>query len=212
MIRVIPQFVPKEPFRMMVSSGLDSIAAAHWLKHHYHKKFTIVHFNHSVQHLNDKMEHFVSEFGKDFDIECHYEYRWHSKWSDTSENGLREWRLSEMKKIGGKFATAHHLDDCVENFLQRTFSGNPEHKPIKEFTQFDGFSIYHPFLKTTKEDFINYVNDNDLLKYVVEDPTNKETTCNRNWLRNVVIPEISTRINLQSVVRKKFYNHTNETP
>lgn len=213
MIKVIPAYVPREPFRFCVSGGIDSIAAAHWLKHHYHKKFTIIHFNHSVQHLNDRMEHFVSEFAKDFDIECGYEYRWYSKWSDTSENGLREWRLSEMNKIGGKFATAHHLDDCVENYLDNCFKGCPEHKPIKEFSQFDGFSIYHPFLKTTKEDFLLYCIENDLMKYVVEDPTNKEVSQKRNWIRNVIVPELDKRdLGLQTVVRKKFYTYTNETP
>jgi tRNA(Ile)-lysidine synthase len=207
MIRVIPQYVPKDPFTVCVSSGVDSIAAAHWLKHNYHKKFNILHFNHDVQDINENMEDRVAAFADDFGIKCLYEYRFYSSFTDTSENGLREWRLSVMKGYGGKFITAHHLDDACENFLQRTLSGNPEYKPIQEFTQFEGFSIYHPFLTTTKQDFIDYANENGLMKYVVEDPTNKINDANRNWLRNVVIPEISTRINLRSVVKRKFYNN-----
>lgn len=207
MIKVVSQYVPKEPLYVCVSGGVDSIAAAHWLKHHYHKKFTIVHFNHSVQHLNDKMEHYVKGFCEDFSIECINKYRWHSKWSDTSEGGLRDWRLSEMKLMCGKFVTAHHLNDCVENYLDNCFKGCPEHKPIKEFTQFDNFSIYHPFLRTTKQDFINYALENDLLKYVIEDPTNKEVSQKRNWIRNVIVTELEERnLGIETVVRKKFYS------
>ena len=213
MIKVIPQYVPKEPFTVCVSGGIDSICAAHWLKHHYHKKFGMVHFNHWVQPtINNNMEVNVAKFAKDFNIGCLYSCRSNPDFSDTSENGLREWRLSEMKFWGGKFITAHHLDDACENYLSNCFTGNPEHKPISEFTQFDKFSIYHPFLLTTKQDFIDYANENDLMKYVVEDPTNKDTKYKRNWIRNVIVPELNERdMGLQTIVRKKFYNNLIKT-
>lgn len=211
MIKVISQYVPKAPFTVCVSSGVDSIAAAHWLKHNYHKEFNIIHFNHGYQDINTEMEEKVAQFAKAFTIECLYSYR--PPWiTDNSENGLREWRLSEMRKIGGKYVTAHHLNDCVENYLMNCFHGTPEYKPIQEFTQFNGFSIYHPFLTTTKEDFIRYAIKNDLMKYVVEDPTNKEVTQKRNWIRNVIVPELDAwEMGLQTIVKKKFYNNLIKT-
>ena len=205
MIKVNPQWVPKEPFHVCVSGGIDSIAAAHWLKHHYHKKFTVLHFNHWLGIINDNMEDSVTKFCDTFNIPINYSYRSSCEYTDETENGLRQWRLSVMKDFGGKFVTGHHLNDCVENYLSNCFKGCPEHKPIKEFSQFEGFSIYHPFLKTTKQDFIDYVNDNDLMKYVVEDPTNNNTEYMRNWMRNVIIPEINSRHTLETIVRKKFY-------
>ena len=79
--------------------------------------------------------------------------------------------------------------------------------PIQWSTFFDGnFSIFHPFLKTSKQDFIDYAEANDLMKYVVEDPTNKETKNKRNWVRNTIIPEINGRdMGIETIVRKKFY-------
>lgn len=213
MIKVISQFVPKE-FTLCVSGGVDSIAAAHWLKYNFRRKFTVLHFNHNVQDINDEMEQKVYEFILKYLIQdCGGKMIIRDESStpafkDTSEAGLREWRLYKMRGIGGNFVTAHHLDDAVENYLMNCFHGTPEHKPISEFTQFKGFSIYHPFLLTTKQDFIDYAIEHDLMKYVVEDPTNKETTQKRNWIRNVIVPELKDRqLGLNTIVRKKFYNN-----
>jgi tRNA(Ile)-lysidine synthase len=209
MIKVIPQYVPKEPFTVLVSGGLDSIAAAHWLKHNYHKKFFILHFNHRVQATNDDMRNAVRQFCIDFSIPYDSYFRTDGEFPDTSENGLREFRLSVMKMIGGKFVTAHHLNDACENYLDNCFKGCPEHKPINEFTQFNGFSIYHPFLKTTKQDFMDYAKEHGLGKYIVNDDSNSDTKYKRNWIRHKIIPEINDRnLGLETVVLKKFYNNT----
>ena len=211
MIKVIPQFVPSEPFTVLVSGGVDSIAAAHWLKHQYHKKFSILHFNHRVQPINDEMRNRVRKFCIDFEIPYDSYFRTDEECSDLSENGLRQFRLKVMETIGGKFVTGHHLNDAVENSMMMMFKGTPEYKPIKEFTQFTEFSIYHPFLKTSKQDFIDYIDQNDLGKYVVEDPTNNDNTQLRNWIRNIILPEINTRINMETVVFKKFYSNKKTT-
>lgn len=209
MIKVIPQYVPKEPFTVLVSGGIDSIAAAHWLKHNYYKNFSVLHFNHRVQPINDEMRNQVRQFCIYNKIPYDCYFRIDEEFPDTSEKGLREFRLAVMKMIGGKFVTAHHLNDACENYLDNCFKGFPEHKPISEFSQFNGFSIYHPFIKTTKQDFIDYIVKNDLLKYVVIDPTNTDTKYKRNWIRNVIIPEINSReLGLETVVLKKFYNNT----
>jgi tRNA(Ile)-lysidine synthetase-like protein len=212
MIKVIPQYVPREPFTVLVSGGVDSIGAAHWLKHNYHKKFSILHFNHKVQPINDDMENSVKQFCIDFKIRYDSYFRTDGKFPDTSENGLREFRLSVMKLIGGKFVTAHHLDDAIENYLMNCFHGTPEHKPISEFTQFEGFSIYHPFLLTSKSNFWDYTYENNLRDYVVHDPTNADIKHKRNWVRNIIVPELNVRsLGIHSIVKKKFYTNLIKT-
>ena len=208
MIKVIPQFVPKEPFHVLVSGGIDSIAAAHWLTHRYHKRFTVIHCNHKVQSINTDMELKVKQFCIDFKIPFDSYFRNENEYPDTSEKGLRDFRLGVMSVIGGKFLTGHHLNDAVENYIDNCLKGCPEFKPIKEFSQFKGFSIYHPFLKTTKSEFIEYVESNDLSKYIVYDISNENLKYKRNWIRNIIIPEISARdIGLEKVVCSKFYNN-----
>ena len=197
--------LPREPFTLLVSGGVDSIAAAHWLKVIYRKEFSILHFNHNIQSANADMESAVSSFAKMFEIPIKTITR-STDTKMTHEHELRDWRLFEMAKIGGNFITGHHLNDCVENYIDNCLKGTPEYKPINESTKFDNFTIYHPFLTTKKQDFIEYCDTNDLNKFIVIDPTNSENDFKRNWIRNKLAKEIYDRnIGIEKVVLKKFY-------
>lgn len=200
-------YLPKEPFTLLVSGGVDSIAAAHWLKTRYSKNFNILHFNHNVQSVNDVMEESFINFAKAFDFnDAFIITRKDVYCTDYSENGLRQWRLDHLRELSGNFITGHHLNDCVENYIDNCLKGTPEYKPINESTKFDNFTIYHPFLTTKKQDFIDYCNTNDLTKFVVTDPTNSENEFKRNWIRNKLAKEIYDRnIGIEKVVLKKFY-------
>jgi tRNA(Ile)-lysidine synthase len=155
------------------------------------------------------MRNQVRQFCIDNKIPYDCYFRIDEEFPDTSENGLREFRLAVMKMIGGKFVTAHHLNDAWENYLDNCFKGCPEHKPISEFSQFNGFSIYHPFLKTTKSDFWGHASNNNLFRYIINDPTNSDTKYKRNWIRQKIIPELKDRnLGLETIVLKKFYNNT----
>ena len=192
---------------MMVSGGVDSIAAAHWLKFRYHADISILHFNHDIQTANIQMEKSVLSFMDDFGFSGMVIERG-AEYTDTSENGLRQFRLAQMGIIDENiFITAHHLNDAVENYLANCFDGFPEYMPIQPVSKFENFEVLHPFLTATKKDFIRYVADNKLDKYVVTDPTNTETTQKRNWIRNIIIPELESRkMGIQTVVRKKYYS------
>ena len=206
MIQVKPTYVPRDPFTFMVSGGLDSIVAAHWLKFQYRKDFTLIHFNHAVQSINNDMAAAVYQFAEDFDFEARFFER-DLCFTDTSENGMRAWRHVMLEQFGGAFISGHHLNDAVESYLDNCFKGHPEHRPISWFTQFKGFSIHHPFLLTTKRDFHEYALRNDLVKYIVDDPTNHDSSNNRSWMRNKLIPILDERmIGLEKVVKKKFYS------
>lgn len=151
------------------------------------------------------MEEAVYQFANDFDFEARF-FKRDSYFSDTSENGMRSWRHSMLRIFGGSFLSGHHLNDCVESYLSNCLKGCPEHKPIPWFTQFSGFSIYHPFLLSTKQDFIEYANENNLMNYIVEDPTNHDLSNNRSWMRTKLIPILNERqLGLEKVVKKKFY-------
>lgn len=211
MIRVNSQYVPKNNVRVLVSGGIDSIAISHWLKFHYRLNFDVVHFNHMVQPINADMKEKVIEFAYDVlnvdNVFTHsrdgFEY---PTFSDTSENGLRQWRLWEMEGIGGNFITGHHLGDATEQMLMYAMQGKGDYMPIQwETFSGKGFNIYHPFLRTSKKDFIEYVKEKNLKQWVVEDPTNLDNTNTRNWIRNVILPEMNKRTNVSSAVLKRFY-------
>jgi len=210
MIKIQPNKLPKS-FTFLVSGGVDSVAAAYWLKHNYNRDFCTIHFNHGVQKINDKMENRVREFCRDNEIPLSVYYRDTYLFPDTTENGLRNFRLEVMNNIGGDFVTAHHLNDTVENYVMNFIKGTPEYKPINEVFEGNKIRIFHPFLKTNKKSFIDFVAQNDLYRYIVEDPTNKENNCLRNKIRNILIPEFNKISNLESVVRRKFYQKDKKT-
>jgi len=206
MIRVLSNSVPGEHFTMLVSGGIDSIAAAHWMKHAYRREFTILHFNHNIQDANDHMENAVSSFAEQFTIPIKV-IRSLNKLK-SSEDKLREWRLNEMSNLTGNFVTGHHLNDAVENYLDNCFKGCPEYKPIQEVTHFKQFSIYHPFITTTKESFTQYAKKHNLDQFVVVDPTNTDIKYKRNWIRNNIAQEVYNRnIGIEKIVKNKFYNN-----
>ena len=205
MITVNSQYVPSSDFTFLVSGGVDSIAAAHWLKVKYRKTFSILHFNHNIQSANADMEQTVRSFAASFDIPIKVITRSNDT-TITHEHEFRDWRLKEMLKVTGKFVTGHHLNDCVENYIDNCLKGIPEYVPIAEKSIFETFEIYHPFLSTKKQDFIKYCNVNGLDKFIVTDPTNKETNFKRNWIRNNLVKQIYDRnIGIEKVILKKFY-------
>lgn len=203
-MKVLPAFVPKCDFYVLVSGGIDSIACAHWLKHRYRKDFTVVHFNHRVQRANELMEQSVREFCSDNELEL--VVHTNPDTGNFSENTLRQWRLSCNAKMTGHFVTGHHLGDVVENYISNCLSGKPHYKPMNEVTNFETFAAYHPFITCPKHDIIEYANENNLKRYVVEDPTNTDLKFKRNWIRHKLAAEIYERnIGIEKVVLK-FYN------
>lgn len=206
-MRVLHKFVPSGHFYQCVSGGVDSIAAAHWLKYSYRSDFTILHFNHNVQDCNNQMEDAVRRFCVDFGLNCVSIFNTYRDPAYT-EKGLRDWRLQHMAELGGNFVTGHHLNDAVENYLTNCLTGTPEYKPIQEVTSFQSHTIYHPFLTTTKDEMVEYVQRKELSEYIVEDPTNKDIKYRRNWVRNVIVPELDKRnVGIETIVKKKFYNY-----
>lgn len=205
-MKVLPKFVPRDPFYVLVSGGVDSISAAHWLKYSYYKNFKIVHFNHNVQPINVQMEESVRRFCGDHNFEIVTYFN--DRYDRFTQADLRKWRLEEMSKLSGNFITGHHLNDAVENYLANCITGTPEYKPIAEHTQFYDFAIYHPFITTTKKDMAAYVDKHDLSQYIVEDPSNANSKYRRNWIRNVIIPELDNRdVGIETVVKRKFYTY-----
>lgn len=188
---------------MLISGGVDSISAAFWLKNNFKKDFEAIHFNHRVQKANREMVAKVTKFCCDNGIKLKIITR--TGTGDNSENGLRQWRLSKLKEIGGDFVTAHHSGDAMESYLMNCINGTPEYVPIPVFSNFTNFTIHHPFLLTPKRDFVSFAQANGLFRYIAEDPTNKDLKMRRNWVRNMIGAMEDKGIGLEKVVKKKFY-------
>lgn len=210
MIKIQSSIVPDDRFFVGVSGGVDSIACLHLL-HRIHKtKVHACHVNHKCQPSNDDMVKAVSSFCSDYNIPLVVINRPTDETiSSNVEARLRDFRLQAFKSLHSDIVLCHHLNDAVESYLMNAFKGCPEYKPIQEVTKLDGgpftYKLIRPFLSNPKLKMQRYAENNGLMKYVVEDPSNSDNRFRRNLIRNQIIPILGD-VGLEKVVYKKFYS------
>lgn len=199
---------------VLCSSGVDSIAMTHYLLNNKKRLLNDVdifpiHFNHNLRNENNLMEASFRRFMSEFYPSSLYYISRNPNKSLKTEDDLRKFRLSVLRSFTNNIIiTAHHLNDSVESYLLNTIRGKPEYLPIPFFTHHekDNIIFCKPFLFTKKKDFIEYAEKNDLMKYVVEDSTNKITKgSRRNLIRNEILPIFEReKVGLEKIVYNRM--------
>ena len=207
MIKINKKLIPSKPFYVAVSGGVDSIAIAHLLYTLYDEKISICHFNHNLRPRNNVMQKAVEWFGEVFGIPVEVAVRNNRKITGSIEDALRKDRLNFFKSLNSDVVLGHHLNDAVESHIAiNLINGKLNYKPIPEKTKFfdSENAIYRPFLFNKKAKLLEYAENNNLMRFVVEDETNQDNSYRRNWIRNVIIPQFES-LGLEKTVRKNFY-------
>ena len=194
---------------LLCSSGIDSIAASHYFLTTFRSRYRIslLHFNHNLRDQNNTMAASFEAFAKTTAVP--YTIK-HLECDNSTEGACRRARLEYLETYSNTtFITAHHLDDCVESYLLNCIRGKEGFLPIPFHTILENsnnVSINRPFLFSRKRDFSEYVTENNLLQYVVEDETNTQTKgSRRNLLRNKIIPLLEEEaVGLSTIVKKKM--------
>ena len=209
---------------ILCSMGVDSVAASHfygknikekYIKQNYHKFWGVRHFNHNQRPQNDAMEASFKHFSLKYDTIDSDRFPCYSPVDLTelikenkTEDGLRKARLKYIELFMHRsiIITAHHLDDATESYMLNVLRGKEGFLPIPFITEVGSNLIVHPFLFTKKKDFREYAERNDLMKFVVEDETNKVTKgSRRNFIRNEIMPLIQReKMGLDTIVKKKM--------
>ncbi len=195
--------LPGETIGVAVSGGVDSMSLLHFL--HSNKEtldcqvvaITVDHMLRGESSLGDA--NFVKSWCKENGIYCH-KYSVDAAKIATErrvgvEQGAREARYGVFEhlikeNIVDKIALAHHISDQAETILMHLLRGAGLNgaggmEPIR-----DGVYI-RPFLNIGKDDIVRYASMN-YIEYV-EDETNAESKYNRNFLRNVIMPQLKQR-------------------
>jgi tRNA(Ile)-lysidine synthase len=198
---------------MLCSMGVDSVAAAHYCNSNLHKvsgSLYMRHFNHGVRDQNNQMQKSYIRYMRDPDIgfKGYAPADLKPFIKNFSEDGLRQARLEFIKKNADYtiYITAHHLDDATESYMMNVLRGKENFLPIPFMTEVGTNLIVHPFLFTRKQDFREYAEKNNLMKYVVEDETNRVTKgSRRNFIRNEIMPLLNReQMGVPTIVRKKM--------
>ena len=195
-------FQPGDVVGVAVSGGADSMSLLSFL----HEKsedldisvvaITIDHMLRGERSIGDAL--FVKTWCRERNIQC-----W--KFSVDSpriceeknigiEEGAREGRYSVFNRLleenrVDKIALAHHLSDQAETILMHILRG----AGLNGACGMEAVrgKYVRPFLFVSKDDIVRYCSMNNI-EYV-EDETNSDTSYNRNYLRNVILPELKIR-------------------
>ena len=189
----------KIPRRVTVacSGGLDSMAFLHFLLKGK-RLVDLAYFNHDTQHAR-QAEDFVKIYAAKHRLNLVIGRVKGTKGKLSLEEFWRNERYDFLSSHGSKFIiTCHHLDDAVETWLMSAFHGNPKLIPYKRDS-----NIYRPLLLTGKSSIRDYA----IRKKVewIEDPSNKQTTHTRNYVRHNILPHIiKVHPGIRTTIRKKL--------
>ena len=110
----------------------------------------------------------------------------------SSETKMRDERykvlLSDLKEEE-ILITGHNLSDKAETLLINLFRGTRLEglKSIKSINK----KIQRPMIKISKTEIYEYANKHNLIYF--DDPSNMDNKIIRNWIRNILIPEINKK-------------------
>ena len=194
---------PGETIGVAVSGGVDSMSLLHFLNDNKEildcqvVAITVDHMLRGEESLDDAL--FVKNWCRENGIYCHKfsvdAGRLAKEKNIGVEQAAREARYGVFENlikenVVDKIALAHHLADQAETILLHILRGAGLNGACgMEFIRDDVY--IRPFLSVSKDDLVRYASRN-YIEYV-EDHTNYESKYNRNFLRNVILPQLKQR-------------------
>ena len=191
---------PNQQIIVGFSGGIDSTALLHLCFELFEQKkisnLSAVHVNHNLSADSDAWVKHCQAVCKNLKISLKTFSVSIDKNKSSLESQSRQLRFNCYKEIlqpNGQLLLAHHCDDVAETIFLRLFRGTgiDGMQGLKTYRKFFNAQIIRPLLSFTKEDFINYVKKNKL-KFI-EDDSNNNNSFDRNFLRNMIFPEINNR-------------------
>lgn len=181
-----------------VSGGADSMLLL-WALFDKQKQLgfymKVIHVNHNLRGKeSDSDAKFVEDFCKKKDIPCEIidvdvmKTKFDSKVGieEAARNLRYEAIYKTMRKDGlNKLFLAHHKNDQVESVLMHLFRGCGISGACG---MAESGKIFRPLLNLKKDEILQIVSEHGI-KFVV-DSSNLKNDASRNYLRNVVVPEI----------------------
>ncbi len=178
------------------SGGPDSMCLLDLLtklKVELNLKIVVAHVNHKLRKESDSEEVMVKKYAQKnnliFELLEINEYLT----SNFTESDARKRRYNFFSELLTKYntnilLTAHHGDDLIETILMRLTRGSnlSGYIGIKDIAIYNNEKILRPLLYVTKEDIMNYLN-NENVPYAI-DKTNEELEHTRNRYRHIILP------------------------
>jgi len=202
-------FNKKSPILLAISGGVDSVVLAHLFKTAGYT-FGMAHCNFGLREkAADEDEQFVQKLAEDHGVQfflTHFDTKSAAEKSGESIQTIaRELRYEWFESIRKTnqfelIATAHHQDDNLETILFNLSRGTGLKGMRGILPKRD--KIVRPLLPFSKEELLQYANENQLEWR--EDESNASTKYSRNFIRHEVIPGLK-KLN-PSILNNLFRN------
>lgn len=191
-----------------VSGGPDSMALLDMmlkLKDELDLILVIAHVNHNVREESKYEEEYLREYSKLKGI--HFECMKIENYGDDNfHNEARTIRYNFFDKVCKEYnarilMTAHHGDDLIETVLMRIVRGST----LKGYSGFskiinkEDYTILRPLISATKDELVEYCEDNKITYFV--DKSNTKDVYTRNRYRKYVLPFLKEE---EPCVHEKF--------
>lgn len=194
-----PTFLSSQHIYIAYSGGIDSHVLLHLFasEEQLKTKITAVYINHGLQEA-------AEAWGKHCETVCeNLGVRFLSlvvnavaEPGQSPEEAARDARYAALKPLLGKddvLLLAQHREDQLETVLLQLFRGSGL-KGLSGMPEIVGFGkgkLLRPLLGVSKADIIEYANHYGLSW--IEDPSNRQSDFDRNFLRNDIIPLLKQR-------------------
>lgn len=185
------QFDQKMDIYVSFSGGIDSVVLVDLLcSVGYSNSLTLIHFNHLNRKTNINDELFLKDFATKRALK-HRIIKLKGLNSSNFENESRQRRYGELKNLakGRPILMGHHIDDSFEWSLMQQFKSSSLKSSIG--IPIVNANILRPLMCMTKSQINYYAKLKDLS--FSSDPTNKDISYERNYVRNILIPKIKSK-------------------
>lgn len=185
-----------ERYLLAVSGGVDSMFMLSFFAKNCAVPFRVAHFNHGLRPTAEAEEELVREWcrskGVTFLTAKGDADLMRAAPSLEAEARRQRYGFLESVRTGGEMlVTAHHANDQLETVLLRLMRGYPDTN--LRMRSVSG-NRYKPFLSVPKEEIVRQAT----LRHIpwIEDESNADNSFERNWVRNVLVPQMMERRNV----------------
>jgi len=189
----------------------------HWFAHHkdeLDQNLSVMHVNHDINPESAKWGQLVEEQCHAFKLPvtvCKVDI---SQFGNNIENAARHARYQVLCASGAdSIILGHHANDQCESVFIKLFRGSglrglKAMTPVTSCWYDRNINVIRPMLDITRGHIMEYVEQNNIP--YVEDPSNLDSSYERNFIRNNVLPGIMERFPIADVNTLKSVKHIGE--
>lgn len=199
--------LPRGKYVVAVSGGVDSMTLLDLLAKQRGLELIVAHFNHGIRPDSTQDEQFVRQEAESYQLT--FEVGYGRLGPGASEEQARAARYNFLKGVKQKYqaaaiVTAHHQDDLIETAILNIMRGTGR-RGLTAISE--NPDIIRPLLHYSKKDILAYAKKQKLQWR--EDPTNKDESYLRNFIRLRIVPKLNDTQRRQFLQRIQKLSTTN---